>query len=121
MRQILAMIAVLGLTAPSGVAAGNDKNLYVVTHVDIAGGGNLLAEATSLIEEFAADSRQDPGVVRFEVLRQEGHANHFTIYEVWQTRQAFEAHVAAAHTKRFREKLQPMLGSPYREGLHRLL
>ena len=87
MRQILAMIAVLGLTALSGVAAGNDKNLYVVTHVDIAGGGNLLAEATSLIE----------------------------------TRQAFDAHLAAAHTKRFREKLQPMLGSPYREGLHRLL
>jgi quinol monooxygenase YgiN len=119
--RIFLVVAGLGLMAAGGIAAGNDRNLYIVTHVDIAGGGSLLAEATNLIREFETDSRQDPGVARFEVLRQDGHPSHFTIFEVWQTRQAFDAHLAAAHTKHFREKLQPMLGSPYREGLHRLL
>ena len=60
--RIFLVVAGLGLIAAGGIAAGNDRNLYIVTHVDIA-----------------------------------------------------------AHTKRFREKLQPMLGSPYREGLHRPL
>lgn len=31
------------------------------------------------------------------------------------------AHLPAPHTRKFREKLQPMLGIPFREGLHRLL
>ena len=102
-------------------AASNSKQIYAVTHVDIAGQGPRLAEVVTLIKEFAVDSQKDPGVVRFEVLQQDGHPNHFTIFEVWQSRQAFEAHLAAPHTKAFREKLQPMLGSPFREGLHRLL
>jgi quinol monooxygenase YgiN len=117
MRRIFSMGAYAALLAASSVAA----DLYGVTHVDIAGRGDVLTEATNLIKEFAAASQKDPGVVRFEVLQQDGHPNHFTIYEVWQSRQAFEAHLAAPHSKKFREQLQPMLGSPFREGLHRLL
>jgi autoinducer 2-degrading protein len=117
MRRIFSIGAYVALLAASSVAA----DLYAVTHVDIAGRGDVLTEATNLIKEFAAASQKDPGVVRFEVLQQDGHPNHFTIYEVWQSRQAFEAHLAAPHSKKFREKLQPMLGSPFREGLHRLL
>jgi quinol monooxygenase YgiN len=47
--------------------------------------------------------------------------NHFTIVEVWPTKEAFEAHTAAEHTRRFREKLAPRLGSPFDERLHSLL
>jgi quinol monooxygenase YgiN len=97
------------------------KNVYVVTHVDIAGTPAIVADATKLLREFSADSQKDPGVVRFELLIQDGRLNHFTIVSVWQTREAFEAHSGADHTKRFREKLQPMLGSPFDERLHGLL
>jgi len=38
--------------------------------------------------------------------------------EVWQSREAFEAHDASPHTRAYREKLQPMLGSPFDERLH---
>jgi quinol monooxygenase YgiN len=41
--------------------------------------------------------------------------------EVWRSRQDFESHLAASHTRSFREKLQPMLGSPFDERLHKLL
>jgi quinol monooxygenase YgiN len=121
MRRVLFAIAILAFGSMSGSAAGNDKNFYGVTHVDIAGRGEVLDRATILIREFEADSRKDAGVVRFEVLQQDGHPNHFTIFEVWQTRQDFEAHLATPHARRFREKLQPLLGSPFRESLHRLL
>lgn len=93
----------------------------MVTHVDIAGTPEIIAEATKLLREFSADSRKDPGAVRFELLLQDGRLNHFTIVSVWKTREAFEAHTSADHTKRFREKIQPMLGSPFDERLHSLL
>jgi quinol monooxygenase YgiN len=41
--------------------------------------------------------------------------------EVWDNQAAFEAHLEANHTKQFREKLQPMLGSPFDERLHTIM
>lgn len=98
--------------------SGANKNVYVVTHVDLATNGDRLAAATKVLEEFAAESQKDPGNIRFELLVQDGRLNHFTIVEVWQTREAFEVHSSAEHTKRFREKLQPVMGSPFDERLH---
>ena len=102
-------------------AQSADKRVFVVTHVDIGGTPAIVMEATRLLREFSADSKKDPGSVRFELLLQDGRLNHFTIVEVWQTRDAFEEHSSAEHTKRFREKIQPMLGSPFDERLHSLL
>jgi quinol monooxygenase YgiN len=122
MRWALAGVVLCGLTfvtqAPAQIPG---KNVYVVIHVDIAGTPAIVADATKLLREFSADSQKDQGVVRFELLIQDGRLNHFTIVEVWQTREAFEAHAGAEHTKRFREKIQPMLGSPFDERLHGLL
>ncbi len=113
---------VLLLAALSAPAPAQDpgQKLYVVTHVDI-GGPALAAEGAKLLQQFATDSVKDPGSVRFELLREPNRINHFTIVEVWQNRQAFEAHLALPHTKTFREKIQPLLGSPFDERLHILL
>ena len=51
-------------------------------------------------------------------LVQDGRANHFTIVEIWQNREALEAHGGQAHVREFRERLQPMLGAPFDERLH---
>jgi quinol monooxygenase YgiN len=118
MTAMLSSAAVVGNLAAQEPAKGG-KSVYVVTHVDVT--PNYTADATKLLREFAAESRKDPGVVRYEVLQQDSRANHYTIVEVWQTRQAFETHSAAEHTKRYREKLQPMLGSPFDERLHEML
>jgi quinol monooxygenase YgiN len=69
-----------------------------------------------VLQEFAAKSQKDPGNVRFELLVQDGCLNHFTIVEIWQTREAFEAHSSAEHTKRFREEIQPVMGSLLMSG-----
>jgi quinol monooxygenase YgiN len=127
MSRILSGLVLCGLVFTNSFALQKataqtpGKNVYVVTHVDIAGTPEIVAEATRLLREFSADSQKDRGVVRFELLIQDGRLNHFTILEVWQTRDAFEAHSSADHTKRFREKIQPMLGSPFDERLHSLL
>ena len=120
MRSIFLGMALCGLMQMAAAQTPN-KNVYVVTHVDIAGTPAIVADATKLLREFSADSQKDPGVVRFELLIQDGRLNHFTIVSVWQTREAFEAHSGAEHTRRFREKIQPMLGSPFDERLHGLM
>ena len=113
---------VLLLAALSAPAPAQDpgQKLYVVTHVDI-GGPALAAEGAKLLQQFATDSVKDPGSIRFELLREPNRINHFTIVEVWQNRQAFETHLTLPHTKSFREKIQPLLGSPFDERLHILL
>ena len=107
------------LSAPTPAQDPGQK-LYVVTHVDI-GGPARAAEGGNLLQQFATDSVKDPGSVRFELLREPNRINHFTIVEVWQNKQAFETHLALPHTKSFREKIQPLLGSPFDERLHILL
>ena len=47
-------------------------------------------------------------------------SNHSTVIEIWATRQAYEDHLAAEHTRALRAELQPMLGGPFDERLHRL-
>jgi quinol monooxygenase YgiN len=116
---LAATVVFIGLGNPAG-AQDADERLYVVTHVDVLG-PNGAAEAAKMLHQFAVDSRNDQGSVRFEVLRDPDRLNHFTMVEVWRTRQNFESHLAASHSRAFREKLQPMLGSPFDERLHKLL
>ena len=95
---------------------GTHDKIYAVTHVDVL--PTEAAAGTKILQQYAADSRKDKGAVRVEVYIQVSRINHFTLVEVWENRQALEAHEAAAHTKKFREQIDPMLGSPYDERLH---
>ncbi len=117
---VLVASAVFAGLSDSAGAQDADERLYVVTHVDVLG-QNGAAEAAKMLHQFAADSRNDQGSVRFEVLRDPDRLNHFTMVEVWRSRQDFESHLATSHTKAFRQKVQPMLGSPFDERLHKLL
>ncbi len=108
------LLALAAFAAGAQQPAG--KQLYVVTYIDVF--PNAAAETNKLLLQFAADSRKDPGSVRFEVLRDVERTNHFTVVEVWQNRQAYEAHLSLPHTKQFREKIQPGLGSPFDERLY---
>jgi quinol monooxygenase YgiN len=102
--------------ASGSVAA--EEPLYVVTHVDVI--PPFMAAGRGLLAQFAADSRKDAGAVRVEVFEELGRPNHSTVVEVWETRKAYDDHLAADHTRAYRAKLQPMLGSPFDERLHRL-
>lgn len=118
MKHLLTALTLLLLTA-AGAALGQDTKLYVVTHVDLT--PNYLADGNKLLQKFASDSHKDKGVVRFELLDDVSRKNHFTIVSVWENQAAFDAHLEANHTKEFREKLQPMLGSPFDERLHSIM
>lgn len=129
MHRISSVVALLGITLAGAIGIQNVAAqqsgkepagaVYVVTHVDLT--PNFAKDGAKVLQQFAMESRKDPGVERFEVLIQDSRPNHFTIVEVWRSRQALDAHEAAEHTKQFRDKLQPMLGSPFDERLHSLV
>lgn len=97
--------------APAGMDA-----VWVVTHVDVV--PTFKDQGIGLVTQLAEAGRKDPGNLRFDALTQSSRHNHMTVVETWQDRQAFDAHVVAAHVKAFREALTPMSGSLYDERLY---
>ena len=91
--------------------AGNAAAVSVIAHVDVAPNPAVPPMLTRLAEA----SRQEPGNLRFDVLQHMMRANHFTVVETWRDQAALDAHAAAAHTKRYRDELQPLTGSPLDE------
>jgi quinol monooxygenase YgiN len=57
------------------------------------------------------DSSREQGNISHEVLQQANRGNHFTLVEEWANRKALDAHIMAAHTRLFRERLSPMAGA----------
>jgi quinol monooxygenase YgiN len=95
---------------------GSAQAVHVVSHVDIGAGGSATPfDAPALLRRLAEASRAEQGCLRFDVLQHAMRANHFTVVEVWQDQKALDAHRAAAHTKEYRDTLQPVSGSPLDE------
>jgi quinol monooxygenase YgiN len=101
----------------SGAAARNA--VHVISHVDIGGGG--MVDAVAALKQLADASRKERGSLRFDVLQHAMRANHFTVIEVWENQQALDQHAAAAHTRQYREDVQPATGSPLDERLYRFV
>jgi quinol monooxygenase YgiN len=104
----------LTTAAPRGTP--DTQAIVVVSHVDV---GGPPGEAPGLLRQLAETSRGEAGCLRFDVVQHTMRANHFTVVEVWSNQRTQEAHAAAAHTKQYRDKLQPMTGSPLDERLYR--
>lgn len=104
-----------GLAVGLAMPPAAPQAVHVVTHVDTI--PNPQRDATAMLKRQADESRKEEGNVRFDVFQQANRSNHFTIVEVWKDRRALDRHTAAAHTKQYREEIQPLLGSPIDERL----
>ena len=100
------------LNVRAGASGSGRGALHVVAHVDFAPGSG---DGIALLNRLADASRSEAGCLRFDILQHAMRANHFTIVESWTNAQAREAHAAAAHTRKYRDEVQPMTGSPLDE------
>jgi quinol monooxygenase YgiN len=117
MRLLLAAFSLLFLF--TGLTAAAQERLYVVTYVDLM--PNYADDGSKVLQKYASDCRKEKDIVRFELFHDIGRKNHFTMVGAWENRAAFDAHLEADHTRQFREKLQPMLGSPLDERLYNVM
>jgi quinol monooxygenase YgiN len=93
--------------------------VYVVTHVDVP--PPRKDECVVALKALVTDSRKEANAVRFEVFQQGNRPNHFSVVEIWKNQRAYDAHITAAHTRKFRDQLTPMTGALYDERLYRVL
>jgi quinol monooxygenase YgiN len=107
--------------AVAGPAVGSEpaNAVYVLTHVDVFPAGK--DQTIDLLKQLAEASRKEGGNLRFDVLQQEGRANHLPLVEVWRDAAAQRAHAMAEHTRAFRAKLVPLQGALYDERLYTLV
>jgi quinol monooxygenase YgiN len=103
----------------SGGAALPAGAVHVLTHVDVPGPAK--DECIEILKQLTAASRNQPGMLRFDVVQQDSRPNHFTAIEIWRDRGAYDAHVMAEPTREFRRRLTPIAGALYDERLYQRL
>lgn len=104
--------------AATPARVGKDP-VIVVTHIDV-----LPAEkdnAANALEQLSDGSRKQTGNLRFDVWRETGRPNHFTLVEAWASTGAFNVHQMQKDTREFRNKVAPMLGALYDERLYKVM
>jgi quinol monooxygenase YgiN len=101
----------LTLATDKAIGGARAQGVFVISHVDVAPN----TEAPALLQKLADASRQEAGNLRFDVIQHLQRANHFTVVEHWQSQAALDTHVAAVHTREYRDALAPLTGSPLDE------
>jgi quinol monooxygenase YgiN len=93
------------------VTANDASAVTVIAHVDVAPN----TQAPDLLRALAVQSRSERDNAGFVVLQHLQRGNHFTVVEHWNSEAALDSHVAAQHTRAYRDALQPLTGSPLDE------
>ena len=92
-------------------SAQDDPSIHMVTYIEVVPATQ--GQVVTLLRQLANTSRKDAGLTRFEILQRTAPAREFVILESWKDQQSFDAHVASAHHKQFREKVTPHLIAPF--------
>jgi len=93
--------------------------VYGVTHVDVI--PPQKDNAIVALRILGDANRAAAGNARFEIVQQTNRPNHFTVFEIWRSREAFDANTMSAHQREFRDKLAGMAGALYDERLYEVL
>jgi quinol monooxygenase YgiN len=77
-----------------------------------------VVSGTTLLKQYRDASRKEDGSVSVQVLQEIGRPNRFALVEVWKDKPARDAHVGAASTTQFRDKLKAIANAPYDERVN---
>ncbi len=112
MRTLFAALLASAMFAGPAFAE-QDGPVTVIAHIDFI--PPYLAQGLPALEQFAQQSKADPGVLSFTLITWAPTTNHFQLIEIYDSLQSFNNHVQASHTVAFRATLQPLIGAPYDE------
>jgi autoinducer 2-degrading protein len=87
-------------------------NSLLVVHVDIAVIPEQLAAFLTATGENAEASRNEPGVLRFDVLTDRADPHHVVLVEIYRNDTAADAHKGTPHYQRWRDAVAPMMARP---------
>jgi (4S)-4-hydroxy-5-phosphonooxypentane-2,3-dione isomerase len=87
-------------------------NSLLIVHVDIAVVPDQLDAFLAATQENAVASRDEPGIVRFDVLSDRAEPNHVVLVEIYRDEAAAAAHKDTSHYQRWRDTVAPMMARP---------
>jgi (4S)-4-hydroxy-5-phosphonooxypentane-2,3-dione isomerase len=87
-------------------------NSLLIVHVDITVVPDQLDAFLEATEANAAASRQEPGILRFDVLTDRTDPTHVVLAEIYRDDAAVEAHKETAHYATWRDTVAPMMARP---------
>jgi quinol monooxygenase YgiN len=114
-RMAAAMLGVLSF-AISPALAQDASPVYVVTYVEVK--PTAKADADALLKSYRDAARRDTGNLRSEVMQHASRPGQFVILAAWKDPQALDAHMGAASTKSFRERIEGLRNSPLDDRIH---
>jgi quinol monooxygenase YgiN len=104
---------------PVRTAAGSDT-IFMQVHLDVFPPG--LAPTLVAVKEVAEAARKDNGNLRYDVVQSvKAPMSHMTLFAAWQGRKAFDAYEMSDAAREFRDKVGPLLGSPFDDRLYALI
>ncbi len=86
--------------------------LVVHVHARVSRGSEEAFRAASVAN--AAASRQEPGVVRFDLLADREEPTHFVLVEIYRDAAAAAAHKQTSHYATWRDAVAPLMAEPRR-------
>lgn len=87
-------------------------NSLLIVHVDVAVVPEALDAFLAATDVNATASRNEPGIVRFDVLRDRADPTHVVLVEIYRDDAAAAAHKDTAHYQRWRDTVAPMMARP---------
>ena len=87
-------------------------NSLLIVHVDIAVVPEQLDAFLAATEENAVASRDESGIVRFDVLSDRADPTHVVLVEIYRDDAAAAAHKDTAHYQLWRDTVAPMMARP---------
>ncbi len=88
------------------------SNTLLIVNVNVAVLPDQAEAFLAATEENATASRDEPGVLRFDVLSDRADPNHVVLVEVYRDEAAAEAHKQTAHYQRWRDAVAAMMARP---------
>ena len=87
-------------------------NTLLVVQVDIAVLPDQVDAFLAATQENAAASRDEPGILRFDVLTDRADPAHLVLVEVYRDEAAADAHKETAQYARWRDAVADMMARP---------
>jgi (4S)-4-hydroxy-5-phosphonooxypentane-2,3-dione isomerase len=87
-------------------------NSLLIVHVDVAVAPDSVDAFLRATADNAAASRNEPGVVRFDVISDRADPSHVVLVEIYRDEDAAAAHKQTPHYRTWRDTVAPMMARP---------
>ena len=88
------------------------SNSLLIVHVDVSVEPDRVDDFLAATEVNATATRQERGVVRFDVLQDREDPGHVVLVEVYRDDEAATAHKATPHYAQWRDAVAPIMARP---------